>query len=408
MGSKLTDLTRVTTADTGDLFYLVRTVGDTGVSTAISKKSLEGLFQPLDSDLTSWAAVTRASGFDTFASTPSSANLAALLTDETGSGANVHAVSPALTGTPTAPTAAVDTNTTQIATTAMVLAQAAAATPLGDAATAAVGTSTRFARADHVHPGREVLTAARTYYVRTDGSNSNTGLVDSAGGAFLTIQKAIDVIAALDIATFAVTIQVGNGTYTGAILVTGPWVGSGNVSIVGDTTTPSNVVISVTSNHAVQVKDGGRLRVRGVKIQTTTSGTGILADTNGIIQMNGLFEVGACATYHMNAQNGGSIVITANYTISGGALYHWIAVMSGLIDGIVLTITLSGTPAFSQSFAYASRSGTIQCHLNTFSGSGTGTRYTIDAGSTIFTNNAGATYLPGNAAGVVNPGGYLS
>lgn len=43
-------------------------------------------FQPLDSDLTSWAGVTRASGFDTFAATPSSANLRAMLTDETGTG----------------------------------------------------------------------------------------------------------------------------------------------------------------------------------------------------------------------------------------------------------------------------------------------------------------------------------
>lgn len=59
--------------------------------------------------------------------------------------------SPALTGTPTAPTAAVDTNTTQIATTAMVLGQAASATPLING-TAAVGTSTRYARGDHVHP----------------------------------------------------------------------------------------------------------------------------------------------------------------------------------------------------------------------------------------------------------------
>lgn len=41
----------------------------------------------LDADLVSWAAVTRASGFDTFAATPSSANLRALLTDESGSAA---------------------------------------------------------------------------------------------------------------------------------------------------------------------------------------------------------------------------------------------------------------------------------------------------------------------------------
>jgi hypothetical protein len=58
--------------------------------------------------------------------------------------------SPTFTGVPAAPTAAVDTNTTQVASTAFVLAQAAAVTPSG-LGTAAVGTSTRFARADHVH-----------------------------------------------------------------------------------------------------------------------------------------------------------------------------------------------------------------------------------------------------------------
>jgi len=42
--------------------------------------------QAADADLDTWAAITRASGFDAFVATPSSDNLAALLTDETGSG----------------------------------------------------------------------------------------------------------------------------------------------------------------------------------------------------------------------------------------------------------------------------------------------------------------------------------
>lgn len=58
--------------------------------------------------------------------------------------------SPALTGTPTTTTAAVDTNTTQIASTAFVLSQAASSSPLMNG-TAAVGTSLRYARTDHVH-----------------------------------------------------------------------------------------------------------------------------------------------------------------------------------------------------------------------------------------------------------------
>lgn len=59
--------------------------------------------------------------------------------------------SPALTGTPTVPTAAADTNTTQAASTAFVLGQAGSATPVVNG-TAAAGTSPRLARQDHVHP----------------------------------------------------------------------------------------------------------------------------------------------------------------------------------------------------------------------------------------------------------------
>lgn len=52
-----------------------------------------------------------------------SAQVAAAVTDETGTGALVFAGSPALTGTPTAPTAVAGTNTTQLATTAHVFAE---------------------------------------------------------------------------------------------------------------------------------------------------------------------------------------------------------------------------------------------------------------------------------------------
>lgn len=67
--------------------------------------------------------------------------------------------SPAFTGAPTAPTAAQGTNTTQLATTAFVNAEIAAdmaanlatVAPAANGA-AAVGTSTKMAREDHVHP----------------------------------------------------------------------------------------------------------------------------------------------------------------------------------------------------------------------------------------------------------------
>ena len=62
-------------------------------------------------------------GASTFLATPTSTNLAAMLTDKTGTGAVVFANSPTLTGIPLATTAVVGTNTTQVATTAYVIAE---------------------------------------------------------------------------------------------------------------------------------------------------------------------------------------------------------------------------------------------------------------------------------------------
>jgi hypothetical protein len=59
--------------------------------------------------------------------------------------------SPTFTGTPSAPTALADTSTTQLATTAFVIGQAASVAPIVNGA-AAVGVSFRYARQDHVHP----------------------------------------------------------------------------------------------------------------------------------------------------------------------------------------------------------------------------------------------------------------
>jgi hypothetical protein len=67
-----------------------------------------------------------AAGVATFLGAPSSANLAAAVTDETGSGELVFSASPTFTGTPMAPTAAPGTNTDQLATTAYADAAVAA------------------------------------------------------------------------------------------------------------------------------------------------------------------------------------------------------------------------------------------------------------------------------------------
>lgn len=59
-------------------------------------------------------------------------------------------VSPLFTGEPSAPTANANQNDIQIATTAFVIGQAST-TPPANSGTTAIGTSLRYARADHVH-----------------------------------------------------------------------------------------------------------------------------------------------------------------------------------------------------------------------------------------------------------------
>lgn len=59
--------------------------------------------------------------------------------------------SPTFTGTPAAPTAAADTNTTQVATTAYVIGQASTSNPAA-LGTVSPGSSAKFSRGDHIHP----------------------------------------------------------------------------------------------------------------------------------------------------------------------------------------------------------------------------------------------------------------
>jgi len=256
---------------------------------------------------------------------------------------------------------------------------------------------------------RELLAADRTYYVLTTGSDSNTGLVNSSGGAFLTIQKALDTVASIDLSIYNVTIQVGNGTYTGLNVLSGPWVGSGKVTVLGDATTPSNAVIS-TAGIGFALSNGARLSVSGLK-GTTSSLQCFSVDTKSVLTIEGNMEFGTCSSVHLLAQNNGLIrggSAFTGYTISGGAARHWQATSQGTVFFGGSTITITGTPAFSSQFALAQRLGYLQATGITFSGSATGTRYLSDLNSVIYTNGGGASYLPGDVAGSATNGGQYS
>ncbi len=258
--------------------------------------------------------------------------------------------------------------------------------------------------------GRETLTANRIYYVRTDGSDSNNGLANTSGGAFLTIQKAVDTTAAIDLGIYDVTIQLANATYTAGALVKAPWVGSGNVTLRGDPTTPANVTISITNANCITVQSNGRLNISGLKLQTTTGGNCLDATMGGSISFSGQMNFGACASTHLSASSGGRInnIGGANYTISGSVPYHIYSQQQGGVVLASITITLAATPAFSGSFATVTNLGFFRSAGVTYSGSATGLRYQAMVNSVVQTDGAGATALPGSTAGTTSTGGqYL-
>jgi hypothetical protein len=257
---------------------------------------------------------------------------------------------------------------------------------------------------------REVLTAARTYYVRTDGSNSNTGLVDSAGGAFLTIQKACDVVETLDTNGQTVTIQVGTGTFTGAVVL--PSVvgvsGLGQLIIQGDNATPSNVHVNVTGN-AFLANGIGFLSVWDIK-DLKVSGTVSCLSINGAYMRWGNLVFGASSGQHVLVVTQGKAVCLSSYHISGGGSAHLYAESNSFIFTGGKTVTFDASVTFTN-FVQAIIGSTMISHGMTFTLGAftvTGVRHSITLNAVVFTGGGGGSYFPGTTAGSTGTGGILS
>ena len=208
---------------------------------------------------------------------------------------------------------------------------------------------------------REKLTAARTYYVRSDGSDSNTGLVDSAGGAFLTIQKAIDAAASLDLGVYDVTIYVGSGTWTA----------------------PTTLKTLVGAGYCL-IAYGGGAAVEWANV-----------------------DFGSTAFSHVTCVFGARAESVGPYKISGGGYAHAAAYDNATLQLGAYTTTITGAPAFSGGFVVSDRGSSAVAVGPSFSGSATGPRYRASLNGTIITA-AGLTFLPGSNLGIKDSGGQYA
>lgn len=259
---------------------------------------------------------------------------------------------------------------------------------------------------------REYLTADRTYYVDSTGSNSNNGL--TAGMPFATIQYAVDFVANnIDLGGRTVTIQLADGTFNESVtlkqLVGYSSVNSVGVIIQGNQSNISAVTIqgdgarpwAVASTSA----EKGYL-LRYMRIQNSAAaGNSIVATKNSVVRISQI-NFGSSAAAHMSVSEGAQLEISGGYLISGGAQRHMLSNSKGNIIFVTAqTVTITGSPTFS-AFARAALGGSIIYRATvTYSGSATGKRYEATLLGLVDTNGAGTSYLPGNTAGTVATGG---
>jgi hypothetical protein len=249
----------------------------------------------------------------------------------------------------------------------------------------------------------ERLTANRTYYVRTDGNDNNNGLSNSPSGAFATIIKAIRQAYQLNWNGYSVTIQVGNGTYNETITVSGLPVGAvGNLTIIGNTTTPSSCVWV----GGINVRSGARVEIRGFQIGGG-SAHALQAIEFGYLLFSDLIFASTPGYHHLLAQFG-RLEASGNYSIDGGSCNtHMMCTDGGTIRVASRTITLLGNLTCS-TFAYCERASRIMAVGNTYnlgSYSVTGQRYNVLHNSVIQAGTINQNYFPGSTAGTYSSGG---
>jgi hypothetical protein len=258
--------------------------------------------------------------------------------------------------------------------------------------------------------GREVLTANRTYYVRTDGSDSNNGLGNTAGGAFLTIQKAIDTVASLDISIYDVTVQLADGTYSGQVVLKDP-VGAGLCYLKGNTATPANVVVSTSTTGGVITTTGyatNKWVVQDIKITGTSAGfcPSLYSNLNSYVRFNNLnFGANSTANFNDHLFAVGKLEAIGNYTISGSpGRGHAYATSQGYILVRNRAVTITNTPTIT-TFATAEYNSVVSISGTTsFTGAvQTGCKkYNVVMNGSIV---GIAAEFPGSVAGTTATGG---
>jgi hypothetical protein len=252
---------------------------------------------------------------------------------------------------------------------------------------------------------RERLLEDTTFYVRAaDGSDANNGKTNNSGGAFLTLQHALDHIVTLDFNQYVVTIRLV-GDFTGQALLASlnsHWIGGSRDALVieGDEADKTAVTInSIEFNcHTPNRITIQHLAIKGYLV--SWEGTFVEPrDLHFLNATSGSFS-GGCGIWQQDA--GCKMQTFGAWSIAEGATFQIVQWVPGAyLQWSTTSVTALGAGCNVNPFVYAC--GIVVAFVQTtFTGTFTGIRWKIDDNGFINLGGrtGGLTFWPGTTAGV--------
>jgi hypothetical protein len=269
---------------------------------------------------------------------------------------------------------------------------------------------------------RETLFANRTYYVRKDGDDLNSGRSDDSDGAFLTIGRAIEeAYGRLDLGPNDVTIQVRPGVYEELVYIPAPSVGAGSVKLCGVASDPGAVVVRLTNmvsglpvtlGGVVHVWNGAFLRVANLKIERTGGPTLPAMD----VRFGGHVLVEPGSEIIFGATSTAAVRLISGFFSSASATIRHVGDAPALIQCAggnanlnAATLHLAGR-SYSNAVFQATRAGILTNASGAFSmtGPASGNRVMIRSNGVIDFGSVPLSSIPGTSDGPIDTGGvYL-
>ena len=275
--------------------------------------------------------------------------------------------------------------------------------------------------------GTAVSTAAASTgacFIRT-GNDSSTGLNYSLGasGALLNINRAIDLVAGIDLGPYSVTIQICKGRYVEQVNAK-TFVGAGPVTLRGNPTTPQEVYLSpysgvnpnVSPSNSTIVRTGNIISYSGGIAHGLQIGTPIYFFGFGSAAWTGIGVWNPQSTqpgtqYYVSAQNFSttqfSISATSDLntivTLSALSSSLWVGSPSMLNVNVLGQYNLNGVAIGSNTYCYGLRTSQAYMEITNTEFGGPG-----NTGNHIWGANGSFIYMVGAiilSQARIDPGG---